>query len=208
MSNIAATAGCGGGGVGITRYDEAYPSAMHRVACADEARTAADGVHIMRHHDGFVAVVGFSAKVGSGERCEVVDPYGRDLFVLDCHWVFLTTLRVVVPVEVLAIKVRCLHDGADISVVSVGSFVAGPLGAKAGRDGDVGRGGVQSWVWVESAENGEVLGGEGWEHGGEFGEEGGGGLGAWVAENRPFVGVEASEDRDAEEITGAEAGDG
>lgn len=181
---------------------------MHRIACANEARIAADGVHIMRHHDGFVAVVGFSAKVGPGERCEVVDPYGRDLFVLDCHWVFLTTLGIVVPMKSLAIKVCCLYDGADISVVSIGGFVAGPLGAEAGRDGEIGRRGVQSWVWVEGGESGEVFGGEGGEHGGEFGEEGGGGLGGWVTKNGAFVGVEASEDGDAKEFTGAKTGDG
>lgn len=167
----------------------------------------------MRHHDSFVAVVGFSAKVGPGERCKVVDPYGRDLFVLDCDWLLLTTTlgRIVVevvPVKILAIKVRCLYDGANVGVVSVRGFVAGPLGAEARRDGDIWRRGIQGWVWVEGGETGEVFGGESGEHGGEFGEEGGGGLGGWVAENRTFMGVEASEDGDAEKFPGAKTGNG
>lgn len=216
----AAAAGCGGGAIWIPRHNEAYPRAMHCVACADEARIAANGVHVMGHHDGLVAVVGFAAQIWAGERCEVVDPYGRDFFVLDCeNWlvvvVLLTTLffmlllrSKVVSMKILAVKVRCLHNGANVSVVRVRGFVAGPLGAEAGRDGGVWRGGVLGWVRVEGGEEGEILCGEGGEHGGEFGEEGGGGLGGWVAKDGTFVGVEAGEDGDAEEFAGAEAGDG
>lgn len=196
---------------------------MHRVACANKAGIATDGVHIMGYHDGLVAVVGFPAKIGPGERCEMVYPYGRNLLVLGCHWWFFTTttttllfrlrilrmLRIeIVPVKILAIKVCCLHDGADISIVRVRGLVARPLGAKSWRDSDVGRRGVQGWVAIEVGEEGEVSSGEGGEHGGEFGEEGGGGLGGWVAKHGAFVGVEACEDGDAEELAGAETGDG
>lgn len=94
-------------------------------------------------------------------------------------------------VEVLAVKVRRLHDGANIGVVGVRGLVAGPLGAEPRRHGGVGRGGVRGGVRVEGGEAGEVLGGQGGEHGGKFVEEGGCGVRGGVAKDGALVGVEA-----------------